>query len=202
MCELMFRTWLLAFVAGFLLSGVRPVCGIDIYTSRELEAVNGTNVKLKCTFNSVNPVSQSVSVSWTFRPLSGGADESVFYYQGGPFPPPEGRFKGQVEWSGDVLKKDVSITLQRVPPTFNGTYICQVRNPPDVHGVNGEIYLKIVNKVTLSEIGLLTAAIGGACVVILVLLGIIVAVRLCRKKSEHGIEMHPKEFEKGDPTVW
>lgn len=70
----------------------------------------------------------------------------VFYYQDVPYPPTEGRFKGHAVWSGDIMKRDVSITLHEVPPTFNGTYICQVRNPPDVHGSNGEIILKVVNK--------------------------------------------------------
>lgn len=37
------------------------------------------------------------------------------------------------------MKKDASITLQQVSPTFNGTYTCQVRNMPDVHGRDGEV---------------------------------------------------------------
>lgn len=70
----------------------------------------------------------------------------LFYYHEVPYPPNEGRFKDHVEWSGDLFRKDVSITLNRVPPTFNGTYICQVRNPPDVHGSNGEIFLRVLDK--------------------------------------------------------
>lgn len=66
------------------ITGVRHVSGIDIYTPSEVEAVNGTNVKLKCTFTSTHPVSlQSVTVSWNFRPINSGVDESVcrnFYY--------------------------------------------------------------------------------------------------------------------------
>jgi len=57
-----------------------------------------------------------------------------------------GRFKGHAVWSGDIMRQDVSITLHEVPPTFNGTYSCQVRNPPDVHGSNAEIILKVVDK--------------------------------------------------------
>lgn len=63
----------------------------------------------------------------------------VFYYQEAPYPPMTGRFKGHAVWSGDIMRQDVSITLHEVPPTFNGTYSCQVRNPPDVHGSNAEI---------------------------------------------------------------
>lgn len=52
--------------------------GITIYTPKELEVVNGTSVKLKCTFSSTHAVSlQSVTVSWNFRPLNSAVDESV-----------------------------------------------------------------------------------------------------------------------------
>ncbi|XP_013862192.1 myelin protein zero-like protein 2 [Austrofundulus limnaeus] len=196
------RTWPLLFLAGFVLSGVRQVCGISISSPNEVEAVNGTDVKLKCTFSSTHSVSRdSVTVSWMFRPLTGGADESVFFYQGEPFPPDEGRFKGHAEWSGDILGKDASITLKQVLPSFNGTYICQVRNRPDVHGSNGETVLTVVTKATVSEIMVLVAAVGGACVVILILLCIIVAVRVYRSKHMgNDIEMHTERtHEKKDP---
>nr|XP_029132496.1 myelin protein zero-like protein 2 [Labrus bergylta] len=200
----MSRVWLLLLLGGLVLPGVRHVSGIDIYTPSEVEAVNGTNVKLKCTFTSNRPVSlQSVTVSWNFRSLNSGSDESVFYYQEMPYPPQHGRFKGHAVWSGDILRRDASITLHEVPPTFNGTFICQVRNRPDVHGSNGEIVFRVVNKVSLSEIGILAAAVGGACGVILILLGIFVAVRFCKKKHmENDIEMHTEESKRKDPTVW
>ncbi|XP_029030331.1 myelin protein zero-like protein 2b [Betta splendens] len=193
------RTWLLL-LAG-LLPAVQHVIGIDIFTTGELEAVNGTDVKLKCTFTSTHPVTlQSVIATWSFRGLNSKIDESVFYYQEEPLPPTDGRFKGRVLWSGNVLKRDVSITLQDVQPTFNGTYICQVRNRPDVHGSSGETVLRVVDKVTLSEIGILAAAVGGACGVVLIILAMVVGVRLCRRnRMDHNIEMHPKEQ---GPGVW
>ncbi|KAM4544711.1 myelin protein zero-like protein 2b [Odontesthes bonariensis] len=197
------RIWPFLLLGGFVLPGVRHVCGIEIYTPSEIEAVNGTDVKLKCTFTSSHPVSDmSVTVSWNFRALSSGPDESVFYYQEVPYPPQVGRFKGHAVWSGDIMRRDVSITLQEVPPTFNGTYVCQVRNRPDVHGSNGEIILRVVNKVSLSEIGLLAAVVGGACGVFLIILGIFLAVRFYRRRQvENDIELHSGEYDK-DPTVW
>lgn len=68
----------------------------------------------------------------------------LFHYQGEPFPPKTGQFKGHVAWTGDLLKNDGSITLNDVQFSFNGTYTCQVRNPPDVHGYTGEIRLEVV----------------------------------------------------------
>lgn len=184
--------------------GVRYVSCIEIFTPGEVEAINGTHVKLKCTFTSTAPVSlQSVTVSWNFRPLVPGPDESVFYYDKEPFPPDQGRFKGRAIWSGDILRKDASITLQDVPPTFNGTYICQVRNRPDVHGSNGEITLKVVKKVSMSEISMLAIAVGAGIGLILVILGIVLSVKLCRKRGmDRDIEMHVPEEQWKDPTAW
>ncbi|XP_073336178.1 myelin protein zero-like protein 2 isoform X2 [Pagrus major] len=120
---------------------------MNIYTASEVEAVNGTDVKLKCIFNSSAPVSlQSVSVAWYFRPPHPGHEEAIFYYSGRPFPPSEGHFREHLVWSGDLEKKEASITLLQVSPAFNGTYSCRVLNPPDVHGINGEVNLRVVNK--------------------------------------------------------
>lgn len=44
------------------------------------------------------------------------------------------------------MRKDASITLNDVCPKFNGTYICQVANPPDIHGSTGETILRVINK--------------------------------------------------------
>ncbi|XP_062289739.1 myelin protein zero-like protein 2b [Scomber scombrus] len=202
MSYFMYRIWPLLLLGGLLVPGVRHVSAIDIYTPAEVEALNGTDVRLKCTFSSTHPVSpKTLTVSWNFRGLNSRTDESVFYYHEVQYPPESGPFKGHAVWSGDIMRKDVSITLQQVQPTFNGTYVCQVRNRPDVHGSNGEITLKVVNKVSYSEIGILAMAVGGACGVILLILIIVLVVRYCKKRHmEDDIEMHSREWT--DPTVW
>lgn len=61
-----------------IITGVRHVSGIEIYTAKEVEVVNGTNVKLKCTFTTTQPVStKTVTVSWNFRSINSATDESV-----------------------------------------------------------------------------------------------------------------------------
>ncbi|KAM6970653.1 myelin protein zero-like protein 2b [Aplochiton taeniatus] len=192
----MYRTWLqlLALLWAFVVTGVSRVGAVEVSTHLDVEAVNGTDVKLKCTFKSTQPVSHAtVTVSWNFRPLGQGAEESVFYYHETAHPPTDGRFKGHVVWSGNVLAKDASITLLEVPPNFNGTYTCQVRNLPDVHGVNGEVVLRVVNKVAVSEIGMLAAAVGGAIGVALLILVIFMGIKCYRRRhSNMGIELqHP-----------
>lgn len=194
------RIWLLL-LGGLAIPGVS--C-IEITTPGEVEAVNGTHVKLKCTFSSTSPISlQSTTVSWYFRPLLRGPDESVFYYDKDPYPPDDGRFKGRVVWSGDILRKDASITLQDVHPSLNGTYICQVRNRPDVHGSNGEISLKVVNKVSLSQFSVLGIAVGGGIGLILIILSIVGVVKYFRRRRmDRDIEMHVPKDQWKDPTVW
>lgn len=200
----MYRIWPLLLLGGLVVPGVLRVSAIEIYTPAVVEAANGTDVKLKCTFTSTHPMTpQTVTVSWNFRPLNSGSEESVLFYQEEPYPPQDGRFKGHAVWSGDVERGDASITLHEVPPTFNGTFICQVHNRPDVHGHNGEITLKVVNKVSLSEIGILAIAVGAACAVILLILGVIVALRFYkRRNAEYDPEMPPPEREWKDPTAW
>uniref|UniRef100_A0A3P9QCF0 Ig-like domain-containing protein n=1 Tax=Poecilia reticulata TaxID=8081 RepID=A0A3P9QCF0_POERE len=183
---------------------VQHVWGIEVFTTSEVEAINGTSVKLTCTFSSKEPVSlQTASVSWDFRSITADRPERIFYYQEIPYPIDKGLFKGHVQWSGDMKRKDASITLNNVHPGFNGTYFCQVANPPDVHANIGETVLRVVDKVTLSEISLLVAIIGGSCVVILVFLGIFVAVRMYKKRNkEKDIEMRVEEYRNKQPTVW
>lgn len=58
--------------------GVLQVSGMRIYTSGNMEAVNGTDARLKCTFQSSAPINPSVvTISWTFRPLGQGKEETV-----------------------------------------------------------------------------------------------------------------------------
>lgn len=42
------------------------------------------------------------------------------------------------------MGRDASIILQQVKFSYNGTFVCQVKNPPDVHGLSGEIRLHVV----------------------------------------------------------
>nr|XP_057936284.1 myelin protein zero-like protein 2 isoform X1 [Doryrhamphus excisus] len=196
-------------VKGFLLlcglaaSGVLQASGIRIYTSEDVEAVNGTDVRLKCTFQSstaINP--NAVIISWSFRPLKPGREESVFHYQQKPYPPIEGIFRNRIIWAGDIMGRDASIIIREVKFTYNGTYMCQVKNPPDVHGAVGEIRLRVVTTASFSELLLLAIAIGGGIAAVVLLLIIIVSCRRCkRKRQRREGEVEAPRKERKDPTV-
>lgn len=195
----------LTVLSGLVASGVLQVSGMRIYTSGDMEAVNGTDVRLKCTFQSSSPINpNTIVISWSFRPFKPGQEESVFHYQQRPYPPLEGIFRKRIAWAGDVMGRDASIILQQVKFTYNGTYICQVKNPPDVHGTVGEIRLRVVTTASFSELLLLTLGIGGGIAAVVILLIIILSCRRCKKRTQRqreGNEEAPSKDTK-DPTVW
>lgn len=58
----------------------------------------------------------------------------------GDYPP----FKDRVTWAGDLDKKDASINIDNIQSVHNGTYICDVKNPPDIVVRPGQIRLHVV----------------------------------------------------------
>lgn len=74
-------------VTSVYVAGVPQVSGMRVYTPGDVEAVNGTDVRLKCTFQSsasINP--NTIVIFWSFRPLKPGREESVSEASGGIWP--------------------------------------------------------------------------------------------------------------------
>ncbi|XP_051668523.1 myelin protein zero-like protein 2 [Manacus candei] len=180
------RAWAGAvLVLGAQLPALWLAAAVEVYTSEEVVAVNGTNQRLKCTFSSSSPVSPQLSVTWNFQPEDLSSHEPVFYYLKEPYKPPSGRFKDRVTWDGNVERKDVSIIIWNLQPTDNGTFTCQVTNWPDVYGSIGEVRLRVVQKVSFSEIHFLAVAIGSASVLMIV---VVLAVIICRQRRQKAQE--------------
>ncbi|XP_040114032.1 myelin protein zero-like protein 2 [Oryx dammah] len=189
------------FLLGLQLTALWPIAAVEIYTPRVLEAVNGTDIRLKCTFSSFAPVGDALTVTWNFRPRDGGPEQFVFYYHVDPFKPMSGRFKDRVAWDGNPERYDVSILLWKLQFDDNGTYTCQVKNPPDVDGLIGEIQLSVVQTVRFSEIHFLALAIGSACALMVIIVIVVVLFQHFRKKrraerAHKVVEIKPKEEEK------
>ena len=53
-------------------------------------------------------------------------------------------FKDRLQFIGDLNKKDASIQLLNARFSDNGTYFCDVKNPPDVAGGPGRTVLRVV----------------------------------------------------------
>ncbi|NXI59499.1 MPZL2 protein, partial [Chloroceryle aenea] len=169
---------------GVQLRELWPAAAVEVYTSKEVHAVNGTNLRLKCTFSSSSPISQDLTVTWNFQPEDLSSHEPVFCYLKEPYELPTGRFKERVTWDGNIEHNDVSIVIWHLQPTDNGTFTCQVKNPPDVYGTIGEVRLRVVQKVPFSEIHFLAVAIGSACVLMVIVVMVVIICRHRQKKAQ------------------
>ncbi|KAJ8361373.1 hypothetical protein SKAU_G00178980 [Synaphobranchus kaupii] len=135
-------------VSTLLISGTFPATAIDVFTPPEVMVENGTTGVLKCTFKSREVISSGASVSWTF--LAEGSDASpvtIFHYSAGwPYRSSTPQFKERVEWIGDLNEKDASIKLTKMQFSDNGTYACDVKNPPDIEVMPAHTQLRVVMK--------------------------------------------------------
>lgn len=75
--EVLIHTSCESLSSPFSLAALWPTAAVEIYTSRVLEAVNGTDIRLKCTFSSFAPVGDALTVTWNFRPRDGGPEQFV-----------------------------------------------------------------------------------------------------------------------------
>ncbi|KAM3658530.1 myelin protein zero-like protein 2 [Ammospiza maritima maritima] len=190
------RAWLrAALVLGAQLRALWLAAAVEVHTAKEVVAVNGTNQRLKCTFSSSSPVSQQLSVSWNFQPEDLSAHEPVFYYLKEPYQPPSGRFKDRVTWDGNIERHDVSIMVWNLKPSDNGTFTCQVTNWPDVYGTIGEVRLRVVQKVSFSEIHFLAVAIGSASGLMII---VVTAVIICRQHRRKARDRRAEAAEAAD----
>ncbi|XP_027744157.1 myelin protein zero-like protein 1 isoform X4 [Empidonax traillii] len=123
------------------------VSAVEVNTPEEMFVENGTDAKLPCTFTSVEVISSAASVSWSFQPEGAATRISFFYYSNGKsYPGKDIPFKDRITWAGDLNKKDASITISNMQFRDNGTYICDVKNPPDIVVKPGEIRVRVVEK--------------------------------------------------------
>ncbi|KAM6107649.1 myelin protein zero-like protein 3 [Pterocles gutturalis] len=116
-----------------LLLGVCNTLSLEIKASSKVRAFIDEQVLLKCSFKSSSPISERLTVDWTYRPLTGGQMETIFHYQSVPYPTTVGKFKDRISWAGNVANGDASIAIQNPVLSDNGTFICSVKNPPDVY---------------------------------------------------------------------
>uniref|UniRef100_A0A3Q2XV25 Myelin protein zero-like 1 like n=1 Tax=Hippocampus comes TaxID=109280 RepID=A0A3Q2XV25_HIPCM len=170
-------------LTGFMvliLSARTPTLAVDIYTEAEVMVANGMACVLRCTFESNEVVSSYITVAWSFQSNQpdnqfSKAPYAIFYFSDGKaFPPPK-EFKDRVQFIGDINKKDVSIQLNPAQFSDNGTYFCDVKNPPDVKSTPARTELRVVSRESL-PLGYTAVIVRMVCGVLALLLLILVAV--------------------------
>ncbi|XP_019728273.1 myelin protein zero-like 1 like isoform X1 [Hippocampus comes] len=184
-------------LTGFMvliLSARTPTLAIDIYTEAEVMVENGTACVLRCTFKSNEVVSSYITVTWNFQSSQpdnqfSKAPYAIFYFYDGKAAPPPKEFKDRVQFIGDINKKDVSIRLNPAQFSDNGTYFCDVKNPPDFMGTPARTELRVVSRGSLPR-GNTAVIVGAVCGVLALLLLVLVVVCIVMKvlHSRHDYE--------------
>uniref|UniRef100_A0A6J0V6G4 Myelin protein zero-like protein 1 isoform X1 n=1 Tax=Pogona vitticeps TaxID=103695 RepID=A0A6J0V6G4_9SAUR len=173
--------------------GLFQVSAVDIYTPGELSVENGTEAKLPCTFASSEVISSAASVTWSFQAEGSTTSVSFFYYSNGKaYPGKSTQFKDRSSWAGDLNKKDASISIANMQFQDNGTYICDVKNPPDIEGTRGEIKVRVVEKgivgpgnLRVFPTALVAGSIGGVLGFILLIALTVCAVYRKKNSKKH-----------------
>nr|XP_056716794.1 myelin protein zero-like protein 3 [Euleptes europaea] len=165
-----------------LLLAVAGAGSLEVQAEAHVRAFVGEAVVLRCWFRTSAPVTEKLTVDWTYRPLAGGALEPIFHYQLDAYPAREGTFRNRVSWAGDVAKHDASIAITDPTMEDNGTFTCSVKNPPDVQHNLPQMVLTVTHRgasFQLTLAGLLSVLVflPSAMVVVLLL------VRMGRKSG-------------------
>ncbi|NXT51587.1 MYP0 protein, partial [Pluvianellus socialis] len=113
------------------LAGPCPTSSIHVYTQREVHGTVGSHVTLSCSFWSSEWISEDISITWHFQAEGSRDSISIFHYaKGQPYIDDVGSFKERMEWVGNPRRKDGSIVIHNLDYTDNGTFTCDVKNPP------------------------------------------------------------------------
>ncbi|XP_042748776.1 myelin protein P0, partial [Lagopus leucura] len=141
---------LLLLLAGLLAAlGPSPTSAIHVYTPREVYGTVGSHVTLSCSFWSSEWISEDISITWHFQAEGSRDSISIFHYaKGQPYIDDVGSFKERMEWVGNPRRKDGSIVIHNLDYTDNGTFTCDVKNPPDIVGKSSQVTLYVLEKGT------------------------------------------------------
>ncbi|XP_015668423.1 myelin protein zero-like protein 3 isoform X1 [Protobothrops mucrosquamatus] len=156
---------------------------LEIQAAAQVRAFVGEPVTLKCWFKSSAPVTEKLTVDWTYRPLAGGNLEPVFHYQSSAYPAKRGSFRDRVSWAGDVAKQDASIMIWNPTLEDNGTFTCSVKNPPDVQHNIPQTLLTVTQRGASFQ---LTSS-GLFSILVFLPSGIVVILLLVRMNQKSGL---------------
>ncbi|XP_054035207.1 myelin protein P0 [Dryobates pubescens] len=190
---------LLLLLAGFLsVLGPSPTWSIHVYTQREVHGTVGSHVTLSCSFWSSEWISDDISITWHFQAEGSRDSTSIFHYaKGQPYVGDVGSFKERLEWVGNPRRKDGSIVLYNLDYTDNGTFTCDVKNPPDIVGKSSQVTLYVFEKVPTRYGVVLGSVIGGALLLVALLVAVVYLLRYCWLRRQASLQRRLSAMEKG-----
>uniref|UniRef100_A0A8W4FDQ1 Myelin protein P0 n=1 Tax=Sus scrofa TaxID=9823 RepID=A0A8W4FDQ1_PIG len=175
-----------------------PAQAIVVYTDREVHGAVGSRVTLHCSFWSSEWVSDDISFTWRYQPEGGRDAISIFHYaKGQPYIDEVGTFKERIQWVGDPQWKDGSIVIHNLDYSDNGTFTCDVKNPPDIVGKTSQVTLYVFEKVPTRYGVVLGAVIGGVLGVVLLGLLLFYLIRYCWLRRQAALQRRLSAMEKG-----
>nr|XP_020454281.1 myelin protein zero-like protein 1 isoform X2 [Monopterus albus] len=154
---------------------------------------NGTTGTLRCTFKSSEVVSSATSVTWSFQSSQPDSRFSkapyvIFYFSSGKGFPGSEEFKDRVQFIGDINKRDVSIQLSPAQFSDNGTFFCDVKNPPDVTGTPARTELRVVLKESLPQNNttlIIGAVFGALLLLVLIAAGACIFIKVHHNRHDY-----------------
>lgn len=196
----------LGFVALVFFMMVNPGSSMDVLVAQQINALNGTMVKIGCTFTSCYKMeSKLFAMNWTYQETLNDTEEMfmTFNHKRGMLALRSERFRDRVVFAGNLDKNDLSITLSGVQLEDEGIYNCYVRNPPDRVQGHGIIQLNVVTELPPPRDSTIAVAIGASVGGILALLILSMVVLKClrhhRKQELVSDEQKIEEEGKLDP---
>ncbi|XP_048368066.1 myelin protein zero-like protein 3 [Sphaerodactylus townsendi] len=181
------RAWASASPAA---AGVSRVRALEVQAEGRVRAFVGEAVVLRCWFRSSSPLTEKLTIDWTYRALAGGALEPIFHYQSRAYPAREGTFRDRVSWAGDVAKRDASIVISDPRMEDNGTFTCSVKNPPDVHHSLPQVVLTVTQRGSSSQL----SSAGLLSLLVFLPSAVVVAALLVRMGKKSGVLNSRKKF--------
>ncbi|XP_077048142.1 myelin protein P0 [Agelaius phoeniceus] len=189
----------LLLVAGLVAAlGLSPVSPIHVYTQREVYGTVGSSVTLSCSFWSSEWISEDISITWHFQAEGSRDSISIFHYaKGQPYIDDVGTFKERMEWAGNPRRRDGSIVIHGLEPSDNGTFTCDVKNPPDIVGKSSQVTLYVLEKVPPRYGVVLGSVIGGALLLVAALVALGYGSRYCWRRRQAALQRRLSAMEKG-----
>ncbi|CAK6965216.1 sodium channel subunit beta-2 isoform X2 [Scomber scombrus] len=176
--------------AVLLLLSLSGCSSMDVLVANKINALNGTTVKITCTFTSCYKMDVTkFAMNWTYQESLNDTEEMFMTFQRkkGMVSQRTDQFGDRVTFVGNLDKNDLSITLSDVQLEDEGIYNCYVRNPPDRNQGHGVINFNVVTELPPPKDSTIAVAIGasvGGALALLILSMVIVKCLRRHRKQE------------------
>ncbi|XP_048369434.1 sodium channel subunit beta-2 isoform X2 [Sphaerodactylus townsendi] len=175
---------------------------MEVTAPMTINALNGSSVRLACTFNSCyQVVEKQFALNWTYQECWNCSEMMLLQFKSKIIPVEQTRFGNRVKFTGNVAKYDVSFTLHNVQLDDEGFYNCFVLNPPDRNRGHAKINLRVITEEPPerdSTVAVVVgASVGGFLAVVILAL---VVVKCVRRRKQQKLNTDDQKTEEEGKT--